>query len=400
MATLNRWKKARGRNRENWADRDLPNTWELEALALTPFSAIHLSLDLRAFIYYAFNTSCPTLFSGRNLVAEIFGMKNVEEYAERDCSLCTEQFDVNDSATAKLHELLKKSRRGSVLNKLAQCYLVTCPHSMITERAVKHHTILTAGLRSSMSRSTVSQRLLIALNGPGTANYDPSPAVCKFLGTKNRRAIVTWVYINNPTSSKPSSKHGCNLVGDTEDVSLHFLRWGDIICHVPPLFLFRFRIWRDSTNESDVWHVLREVLFVLNVTHSQVDDETEFKISLDSCVVSLSVISLDSFSLSISASIKWYLAFFKFLETAKDGLLLLSDFLSPRCRSTLIFGGAKNFCPNFRKLARKKFERTWPPKRTSSLSFWVPFCKINEHTPILRMFAHILPKFPHVLPGF
>jgi len=52
---------------------------------------------------------------------------------------------------------------------------------------------------------------------------------------------------------------------------------------------------------------LREVLFMLDVTHSQVDVETEF-----------GVVSLDSVSVSILASIK-YLAFFKFLETAKDG---------------------------------------------------------------------------------
>jgi len=30
--------------------------------------------------------------------------------------------------------------------------------------------------------------------------------------------------------------HGCNLVGNTGDVSPHFFRWGVIICQVPPLF--------------------------------------------------------------------------------------------------------------------------------------------------------------------
>jgi len=72
-----------------------------------------------------------------------------------------------------------------------------------------------------------------------------------------------------------------------------FLRWGDIICHVPPLFLFRFCIWRSSKSKSDVCHVVREVLFMLDVIHSQVDVETE-----------LGVVSLDSVSLSILASIK------------------------------------------------------------------------------------------------
>jgi len=68
---------------------------------------------------------------------------------------------------------------------------------------------------------------------------------------------------------------------------------GDITCYVPLLFLFRFCVWRSSKNKSDVCHVLPEVLFMLNVTHSQVDVETEF-----------GVVSLDSVSLSILVSIK------------------------------------------------------------------------------------------------
>jgi len=42
------------------------------------------------------------------------------------------------------------------------------------------------------------------------------------------------------------SAHGRNLVGDTGVVYPHFFRWGDIICHVPQLYLFRFCIWRSS----------------------------------------------------------------------------------------------------------------------------------------------------------
>jgi len=61
----------------------------------------------------------------------------------------------------------------------------------------------------------------------------------------------------------------------------------------PPLLLFRFCIWRSSKHKSDVCHVLRDVLFMLDVTHNQVDVETEF-----------GVVSLDSDSLSSLASIK------------------------------------------------------------------------------------------------
>jgi len=38
---------------------------------------------------------------------------------------------------------------------------------------------------------------------------------------------------------------------------------GDIICHDPPLFLFRFYIWRGFKNKSDVCHFLSEELFML-----------------------------------------------------------------------------------------------------------------------------------------
>jgi len=59
----------------------------------------------------------------------------------------------------------------------------------------------------------------------------------------------------------------------------------------PPLFLFWFCVWRSSKN--DVCHILGEVLFMLDITHSQVDVETEF-----------GVVLLNSVSLSILASIK------------------------------------------------------------------------------------------------
>jgi len=38
----------------------------------------------------------------------------------------------------------------------------------------------------------------------------------------------------------------------------------DIICHIPPLFLFRFCIWRGFKDKSDVCHVLCEELFMLD----------------------------------------------------------------------------------------------------------------------------------------
>jgi len=58
---------------------------------------------------------------------------------------------------------------------------------------------------------------------------------------------------------------GRNLVGDTGDVSPSlFQTGGDIICHVPPLFLFGFCIWRGFKNMSVACHILCEELFMLD----------------------------------------------------------------------------------------------------------------------------------------
>jgi len=56
------------------------------------------------------------------------------------------------------------------------------------------------------------------------------------------------------------------------------------------LFLFRFFIWRGFKNKSDVCRVLCEELFVFDVTHSQIDVETEFG------VVSLNLMFFFNFS--------------------------------------------------------------------------------------------------------
>ena len=59
--------------------------------------------------------------------------------------------------------------------------------------------------------------------------------------------------------------------------------------------------------------------------------------------------------------------------------VMLSDVQTHRCGSMQIFGGAKNFCSNVSKLARKAIQRKFPPK-TSSRSLSVTFFTINAHT--------------------
>ena len=47
-------------------------------------------------------------------------------------------------------------------------------------------------------------------------------------------------------------------------MSSNFLDVGDIMCHAPHIFLFKFCIWRDFKNKSNVCHVLCEGLFMLD----------------------------------------------------------------------------------------------------------------------------------------
>ena len=61
------------------------------------------------------------------------------------------------------------------------------PYSMQTERIVSHHNIVASGARVSMTDDTIISRIFIALNGIGTAHYDPRAAVAPFFATKERK---------------------------------------------------------------------------------------------------------------------------------------------------------------------------------------------------------------------
>jgi len=61
---------------------------------------------------------------------------------------------------------------------------------------------------------------------------------------------------------------------------------GDIIRHVPPTFSRRFCISSGFKTKCDDFHVLFKEFFMLDVTHSYLDVETEFG------VVSLTLIFL------------------------------------------------------------------------------------------------------------
>ena len=57
---------------------------------------------------------------------------------------------------------------------------------MGTERAVSHYNAVRSSHRLGMQLATANDRLLISVNGAGTASYDPRPAVAAFLSAKRR----------------------------------------------------------------------------------------------------------------------------------------------------------------------------------------------------------------------
>ena len=65
-----------------------------------------------------------------------------------------------------------------------------------------------------------------------------------------------------------------------------------------------------------------------------------------------------------------------------------------KCRSRQIFGSGKDFCPNFPKLARKKFQRKWPSKKR------LHFISCCAHFSKSKHFKHFCPNFPQTCPSF
>ena len=84
--------------------------------------------------------------------------------------------------------------------------LVLCanPHSMGVERAISHYNLIRSDRRLSMSIQSTNDRLMIALNGPGTAYFDPRASVSRFLMKKERRLGIPMcsTYTSRPFVQK------------------------------------------------------------------------------------------------------------------------------------------------------------------------------------------------------
>ena len=110
---------------------------------------------------------------------------------------CSDLFCIDGISQKLEHQNLKErfytvqnhaiQHQLTILLKFCNIITSTMPHSMITERAVSHYNQFRTAHRLSTALQTVNDRLMIALNGCGTANFDPRPALAKFFTMKNRR---------------------------------------------------------------------------------------------------------------------------------------------------------------------------------------------------------------------
>ena len=99
--------------------------------------------------------------------------------------------DLGCKMTVRLRQLLPVTT-GSVQKVLASLACMS-PHSMQTERIVSHHhNLVVDNHRTSMGEDTRNARLMVALNGVGTAYFDPRPAVVKFLEKTRRCGAPDW----------------------------------------------------------------------------------------------------------------------------------------------------------------------------------------------------------------
>jgi len=64
------------------------------------------------------------------------------------------------------------------------------PHSADVERIISYYNVLKTCKRSSLSPETIKNSLYIKINMPVVAEFDPQPAVLKWLNSKKRHSKV------------------------------------------------------------------------------------------------------------------------------------------------------------------------------------------------------------------
>lgn len=108
--------------------------------------------------------------------------QSIDFFAEHSPVLC----DIKD-LLGRFEFVSKKVKSSSPLGLICNIITTAAPHSMVVERTVSHYNRFRSHHRMSMSLQAANNRLVIALNGCGTAGYDPRPAIAEFLTRKERR---------------------------------------------------------------------------------------------------------------------------------------------------------------------------------------------------------------------
>lgn len=146
---------------------------------------------IRIKLFISARTQAEVVKAARVDVENLFGKDKVSQFTDDVLQLYASEklppSSTMTSSTAKLYHCLKVSQPHSIFSKLVQAYVSLTPHSAGPERAVSVHTNLKTVKQSNLSREALNSRMYIALNGTGTAFFDPRPAVAKFLEKKERR---------------------------------------------------------------------------------------------------------------------------------------------------------------------------------------------------------------------
>ena len=128
-------------------------------------------------------SACDQLFPGHSKdfadsCAENFesfsNVPHLPPFSDKGCGIST-----------RLRQMVQAT--SGYLQKLLAAFLVVSPHSMQVERMVSRYNVIRSAHRLSMSNDTVEHQMRIALNGRGTASFNPMPSVARFLKEKERR---------------------------------------------------------------------------------------------------------------------------------------------------------------------------------------------------------------------
>ena len=135
-------------------------------------------------------------------------VNHIVELCDQCIDLCAEHADLLDDTkndVLKRFQLFtQKAKKESPVALICNLIGTAAPHSMVVERTVSHYNLFRSQHRMSMSLQAANNRLLIALNGCGTASFDPRPAIAEFLIRKERRTRIPAFtdYKNRPFMAK------------------------------------------------------------------------------------------------------------------------------------------------------------------------------------------------------